>query len=1029
MQILFAALLISGVQLLLLWVCGVGLARLLLPPRLHQYETTLAPLFGLALLALVGYYGANTGLTMRHILPLVGMLAVILLVAALVGSQRAGRRLLPGMLPPREALVLVLMMGATWLLNIAPTLNYGTLMPIGDNWDIEFYLPLADYLKDYSYLTLAQAPPNPLRDLLLTERLMARAMGATYAQALADLLLYRDAWDTWVPMLALLRSLTLPGLYALLREGLGTRAAGAAAGTLLAGINSLLLWTTYNSFGMSTGGLALLPVALLLLLLALEAHNIRSILAATLLLGGLTCTYWPILMAYGTAGLGIGLALLWERRQSDWPMVLVRGVLVLFGGGVFSLLVHMRVADAFLGVFTTQTPSMGVFDFISPATIAGSSPFSHRGLDEHSSMATALQWGGILAALLLLLHGTWRGTTHRMLAAGMVVCLLAYLLGLRFVIGFPYGYLRGASYVNTLLLGIVGAGAFAWHAPPPTHPPHPISSIVTRAAPLAFVLLLLSTLAASSTTYGMYAQQPGVFGLDTAQIRAVAAALPRTGAVYISAAPELRGPYTGAWAYTLRKHELLGIMATGYHSLVNTMPGTAPAYHLLQRDEDPHTYGLRDADRLWQDNRAALYATPDTRRSWLSGRPTSYTEGRLLVPDTTYSRAQLGVGDYLEATPDKPLDLYASDEIFVVELPQSPRAGQGSLTLSMGSFNEQPIAMTIGSKQETLHMPAGMAVYRTGAVSTPLHLALRSEHGPLLLRWAALDSPASDSTATTPQLEQQDDTVLIGFDSEPRQAGASVAIQVANPGTHMLRLAVEIYEEVEGYHTEPAHYAWSLFPMPLGGSHHLEVDLTAPAMSFDGMPLDVQTGTKRDGDYFAALWVYQGEQVQATLPFLRFTQESGIVTSITPLRVNGSFVRLMAPEQPLDIIFGGSIGLRGFELDTRQVRAGNQVQASLLWYAHQKPPPEPLMVFVQVLDENDHKIAEWNGAIGGDWWPSPAWEEGQRIWQDIPLAIAPDAEPGMYRIIGGVFNPSTGANLLTQDGTTMIPLAEVEVTP
>jgi hypothetical protein len=243
------------------------------------------------------------------------LLALLLLAVALHREWRLGeRRWWPGVPPLRELLPLVLLLAATWLLNIAPLLTYGTLIPIGDNWDVEFYLPLADYLKDYSYLTLSQAPANPLRDLLLTERLSARAMGATYAQAMADLLVYREAWDSWVPMLAVLRLLTLAGLYALLRGGLQVRPAGALAGVALAGLNSLLLWTTYNSFGMSTGGLALLPAALLLLLFALEEGRSRVLFGAAFLLAGLTCTYWPMLMAYGAAGLGIGLAVLAESR-------------------------------------------------------------------------------------------------------------------------------------------------------------------------------------------------------------------------------------------------------------------------------------------------------------------------------------------------------------------------------------------------------------------------------------------------------------------------------------------------------------------------------------------------------------------------------------------------------------------------------------------------------------------------------------------------------------------------------------------
>lgn len=290
MRTLFDASIISLAQVLLLSFCGLGPAQLLLPARLRPHTLTLAPLVGLALLALLGFYATNAGLTLRQILPLALLLALGSLVLAWLRPR--GSRW-PGRLPARELVPLLLLMLIAWLINLAPVLNYGALTPIGDNWDVEFYLPLADYLKDYSYPTLALAPASPLRNQVMSNPTVARAMGATYAQGLADLLGGWRAWESWVPMLALLRALTLPALYALLREGLGVRVAGALCGCALAAANSLLLWTTYNSFGMSTAGLALLPLALLCTLLALEQGTPRSVGAAALLLGGLSCTYWP----------------------------------------------------------------------------------------------------------------------------------------------------------------------------------------------------------------------------------------------------------------------------------------------------------------------------------------------------------------------------------------------------------------------------------------------------------------------------------------------------------------------------------------------------------------------------------------------------------------------------------------------------------------------------------------------------------------------------------------------------------------
>ncbi len=1027
MQILWPALLISLGQLLLFGGCGIGLARLLLPPRLHAHELTLAPLFGLALLAIVGYYGANISLSMRQLLPIVLLLALLFIVAALYQTHRSGRRWWPHILPVRETLPLLLILLATWLINIAPVLNYGTLIPIGDNWDVEFYLPLTDYLKDYSYVNSETAPANPLRDLLLTPRLSARAMGATYAQSIADLLLYRDAWDTWVPMLALLRVLTLAGLYALLREGLGVTGAGALAGVALAGLNSLLLWTTYNSFGMGLGGLALLPAALLFLLLALD--DLRpgpTTMAAALLLGGITCTYWPMLMAYGAAGLGIGVALLWEQRSGGWGGVVGRGALVLVGGALVGALVHLRAGDAFLGVFTMQTPSMGVSEFISPAVVAGSAAYSHREGFTVGRVDVLLGWVGLAAALLLLIGGVWWGGRRRSIAIGLVLCMLAYLLGLRFVVGFPYGLLRGTSYVNTLLLGMVGAGLAGWRNAKISLP-NAARRLLPPASLALFALLLGSSGVASYATYRVYAERPGVFGLDSVGMRAAAAQMEQPGAVVFSSAPELRGPYTGAWAYTLRQRELLGMMATGYQTMVNAQPGAAPAYGLLHRNDDPRAYGFDPTALLWQNDRAALYHAPEGRRSWLNGRASAYTEGDLLRNDTTYSRAQIGTGDYLESDPDKPLELFASaDEIFVVPLPGDATPTQRGVGLALASFTPQPVTLQMNDTRHTLDVPMGATFYQTGPVTTPLRLTLQAEEAPLLLRWVSLEEGGASATEP-PLLDPLSDTLLLRVASEVQGAGMQTQVHIANPGQHMLRLAVEIYEEVPGYGGDPAHYAWALFPAPLVGEHVLDIDLQSPAIQFDGAPLEVQTGDMRDGHYFAALWVYQGERVRRTVPFARFERRGGTVASITPLDTNAAFARLAPPAQSLDARFDDTIALRGYTLHNPHVRPGGTRTLSLLWHALRQPTDAPVMVFVQVLDAENRKIAQWDGAAGGDWWPTPVWQPGQYIWQDVPLEIATDAAPGRYRVIVGLTSTATGENLTLPDGGTFLGIGEVVV--
>lgn len=1032
MQVLFVAGLISLTQLLFFGFCGLGLVRLLLPLRLHAYEVVLAPVFGLAFLAMVGFYGANVGLTMRGLVPLVVVVALGLLVGARVchGGWR------PGVLTMRELVPLAVLMVGTWGLCVLPLWGYGALLPIGHNWDVEFYLPLAAYLKDYSYATLAQAPGNPLRDLVMSERIAARAMGATYAQALVDVVGGWDAWDSWVPMLATLRVLTLAGLYALLREGLGARVGGALVGCGLVMVNGLLLWTTYNSFGMGLGGLALLPAALVCVLVALEGGERGEVLPAVVLLGGISCTYWPMLQPYGAGALGCGLALLWERRRGGWLEVIGRGLGVLVGGGVLGVLAHVRAGAAFLGVFEARSASMGVVDFIAPTVIVGSAPFSHLGPLVTGMGGEVMGWGGFVLAMVVAVYGLWFGGRRRAVTLGFGVCCLAYVLGLRFVVGFPYGYLRGSSYINSLLLGVMGMGVVPYGRL--GRGEGAVSEAVSVAQRVfagfrgggwqlcAGMVVMGCCAVASYQTYAVYAVHPAVFDQETVAMRAAVAQLGRSGAVSVSAAPELRGPYLGAWAYTLRDRALLGSFRTGFGAFDAVHLGVTPVYGVVRRGEDPDAYGLDRAAQVWQGERSALYAAPVNQVAWLNGRLGVVAEGQLLSENTNMSRAQIGGGSYLAASPGVPLVLYSDG----VTIGQGVLSGKGAIQagfrLALASFVAQTVEVRLGDDVRRLAIPAGLSVYRTGQVTMPVRVEVRVEVAPLVLRWAALDRVVGmrEVSALTPMR----DTVVLGVTSTLSARSVSTHLRFHNDSGEQFRVGVEVYEVVPGYEVAPVHYAWASFPGPGEGAHTLDLDLGVPSMMLDGVTVPSKVGAVRDGSYFAALWVYRGERVQQVIPFLRFERRAGVVGGVLPLDVNAAFVYFAPAAQALGAHFGDGFGLRGFEVGTTVVHAGGHVRVSLVWGV-ERPPTTMYLVFVQVLDDANRKVAQWDGAVGGDWWPTTVWRQGQGVWQDVPLEVAVDAPPGRYRVLVGVYDPVSGERLRLSGGDDALVLGMVDVQP
>jgi hypothetical protein len=298
------------------------------------------------------------GLTLGQVLPLALIFALINTVLALRAS--ASPRIV---WPPSGELGLFAAIALlTWLLAVAPALLTDRLMPLGYGMDVEFYMGLAAYLQDYSYPTLSQAPPNPIRNLLSSAYIGNIAFGATYVQGMADLIGGWEAWTSWVSMQASLRILMLCGLYALLRGALAVSAPGALLGLFLVSLNSHLLWLTYNNFSASLAGLAVLLAALAVTLAALEQGQPSLLLISGLLIGGLACLYWPLLTAFGALGAGLGLSA-WYTSQQRRTVVL-RGVALLSLGALVGFLPNLRAPQAFPGLFAATTAYMGIDAYV-----------------------------------------------------------------------------------------------------------------------------------------------------------------------------------------------------------------------------------------------------------------------------------------------------------------------------------------------------------------------------------------------------------------------------------------------------------------------------------------------------------------------------------------------------------------------------------------------------------------------------------------------------------------------------------------
>jgi hypothetical protein len=109
----------------------------------------------------------------------------------------------------------------------------------------------------------------------------------------------------------------------------------------------------------------------------------------------------------------------------------------------------------------------------------------------------------------------------------------------------------------------------------------------------------------------------------------------------------------------------------------------------------------------------------------------------------------------------------------------------------------------------------------------------------------------------------------------------------------------------------------------------------------------------------------------------------------------------------VDYRLGDAIRLVGYSLEREQVALGDRLQFTLFWEAL-APPGRALKVTVQLIDLTDlHKVAQRDGEPGCTRAPTGEWRSGDLIFDRYHLPIAPDARPGAYTLLVGMYDAET----------------------
>ncbi len=954
---------------------GWGITRLLLPTTLQPWRAILTPLVGYALTVVIGYwvvrFVGGLGLALGLLLPLGGVL-----------NWLAWRRLGP----PRILTALhqhwpALLIGFVGVaVGIAPLLSYGYSAPIGEGWDIENYWPTARYLTRGPVSAIATAPPNPLRDLNAHPPRIGLTLGFSIWQGSVDLLSGGEPLISFGPLLAWLRALGGIGLYILLQSVFDLRRWSATLGALLAVLNGLLLWVSFFNFGMQIAAWPLIPLVIILGLHAVQSARFgEGLLVAAIAVAAVPITYYPALGPLGLMAAGIGAVTLWQHRERQLVFKQSIGLILLV-----LVLAAPTIPDYFAGFnyrYSLPLTTLGLFRFVPLSDIVGLTLFRLRGVPEALTPLTAI------AALTMFLlagyavmaapqRGRWLG-----MAAGAVL----FLLTLRFVSAYHYGYLKAAAYLGWIAsaLAVCGLQALSerWS----------LKRQWVRLAIIASMMLLIGgpiTFTAGRVIADHWGK-PGLFAGVLPALRDLRQVVPPGSTVFLSGDPRVQGITSALAAYLLDHTAVYGSVRTGYTTSTATTSTGIGEYILLQRDEDPSMWGLTDPP-IWRGGPYLLYQKPDTLLAYQPLDQILAADQRTTLTITAYQLAE-----------------HAS-------LPNNDERTERWLILQVAALTDSKLVIN----EQTYNVAAGRHWISVGPLTTPQTVTIHQpDPHPVLLQSAML-------TAKPPAiLNQLPHSIVLSATSRAEDLRITTTLTMLNPDSGPVVAAIELWDYQQGRLFGRYGLRMPLATVPREVAITIDLDSgAAVAQDSTGaiLPLGIQSGDPQPGSYTARLWIGTDQRALLTpVDLFAFAiDRSGIIildwVAQHPLMTTG----IDRPLHVLDMRIGEDMLLRGYDLSTEQVAAGETIAITLWWEAlHNQLDERSIMLHLR--NSADERIIDADGPPASGGRPTTQWRTGELIIDDRRLTIPADLPPDRYWLVIGSYRwPSLEALVWAETSET-----------
>jgi len=130
--------------------------------------------------------------------------------------------------------------------------------------------------------------------------------------------------------------------------------------------------------------------------------------------------------------------------------------------------------------------------------------------------------------------------------------------------------------------------------------------------------------------------------------------------------------------------------------------------------------------------------------------------------------------------------------------------------------------------------------------------------------------------------------------------------------------------------------------------------------------------------------------------------------------------------QPLTepAVFGKTIMLLGAEVPQSDLSAGDWLRFNLVWQADQLADAN-LTVFTQLIGPDGQVWGQQDNQPGGGWYGTSLWLPGQPVVDAYAFQISPNAPPGVYRLITGLYHSDTQERVLTQTDQDFVEIETV----